>query len=70
MGTRFQAAEEIALLFLSKTLSKSEKESSGNLSQNLPPLSLKARVQKRNTSKVVTVESQTDMEHVQAMSLT
>ena len=59
MGTRFQAAEEIALLFSSKTHSKTEKENTGNLSQNLPPLLLKVRVQTLRSSKVVTVESQT-----------
>jgi hypothetical protein len=59
VGTRFQAAEEIALLFSSKTHSKTEKENTGNLSQNLPPLLLKVRVQTLRSSKVVTVESQT-----------
>jgi hypothetical protein len=59
VGTRFQAAEEIALLFSSKTHSKTEKENMGNLSQNLPPLLLKVRVQTLRSSKVVTVESQT-----------
>jgi hypothetical protein len=58
VDTRFQAAEEIAFLFSSKTHSKTEKENTGNLSQNPPPLLLEVRVQTRNRSKVVTVESQ------------
>jgi hypothetical protein len=70
VGTCFQAAEEITLLFSSMTHSKTEKENMGNLSQNLPPVLLEVRVLTCKSNKILTVKSEINIEQVQAMALT